>query len=88
MIADILERAASTDPEKILAATRQTNFKNHPVVSGPIQFDERGDNTAALTALIQIQPGKNPYDRLKIVMPKEFAQSDKIIFPAPQLWER
>ncbi|MGD8290470.1 MAG: ABC transporter substrate-binding protein [Desulfobacterales bacterium] len=88
VIADILERAASTDPEKILAATRQTNFKNHPVVSGPIQFDERGDNPAALTALIQIQPGKDPYDRLKIVMPKEFAQSDKIVFPAPQLWER
>ena len=26
--------------------------------------------------------------RVKIVAPKEFAQSDKIIFPAPQLWER
>jgi branched-chain amino acid transport system permease protein len=56
VIADILERAASTDPEKILAATRQTNFTNHPVVSGPIQFNEKGDNTGALTALIQVQP--------------------------------
>jgi branched-chain amino acid transport system substrate-binding protein len=40
VIADILERAGSTDPEKILAATRQTNYTNHPVVGGPIhRFD-------------------------------------------------
>ena len=26
--------------------------------------------------------------RVKIVAPKEFAQSDKIVFPAPQLWKR
>ena len=88
VIADIVERAGSTDPEKILAATRQTDFKDHPVVGGPIQFDEKGDNTGALTALVQIQPGDDPYDRLKIVLPEKFAQSDNIVFPAPQLWER
>lgn len=88
VIADILERAASTDPEKIIAATKQTNFKAHPVVGGPIQFDEKGDNTGAISALIQIQEGSTPVDQLKVVMPKEFAQSDKIVFPAPQLWER
>jgi len=88
VIADVLERAGSTDPEKILAATRQTNFKNHPLVGGPIQFDDKGDNTGALTALIQVQPDDDLLKRVKIVAPKEFAQSDKIIFPAPQLWER
>ena len=88
VIADILQRAGSTDPEKILAATRQTNFKNHPVVGGPIQFNEKGDNTGALTALIQIQPDADLLKRVKIVAPKEFAQSDKIVFPAPQLWKR
>jgi branched-chain amino acid transport system substrate-binding protein len=88
VIADVLERAGSTDPEKILAATRQTNFKDHPVVGGPIQFDEKGDNTGALTALVQVQPDDDLLKRVKIVAPKEFAQSDKIIFPAPQLWER
>jgi branched-chain amino acid transport system substrate-binding protein len=88
VIADILERAASTDPEKIVAATRQTNFTKHPVVSGPIQFDEKGDNTGALTALIQVQPDADLLKRVKIVAPKEFAQSDKIVFPAPQLWKR
>ncbi len=88
VIADVLERAGSTDPEKILSATRQTNFENHPVVGGPITFDEKGDNTGALTALIQVQPDDDLLKRVKIVAPKEFAQSDKIIFPAPKLWER
>jgi branched-chain amino acid transport system substrate-binding protein len=88
VIADILERAASTDPEKIVAAARRTNYQNHPVIGGPIQFDEKGDNTGALTALIQLQPGDEPFDRLKVVLPKTFAQSDDIVFPAPQLWER
>jgi branched-chain amino acid transport system substrate-binding protein len=88
VIADILERAGSTDSEKFLVAARQTNFKNHPVVGGPITFDEKGDNTGALTALIQIQPDDDLLKRVKIVAPKEFAQSDKIVFPAPQLWER
>jgi branched-chain amino acid transport system substrate-binding protein len=88
VIADVLERAGSTDPEKILVAARQTNFKDHPVVGGPITFDEKGDNTGALTALIQVQPDDDLLKRVKIVAPKEFAQSDKIIFPAPQLWER
>ena len=88
VIADILERAGSTDPDKILASAKQTNFKKHPVVGGTIQFDEKGDNTGALTALIQVQPDKDLLKRVKIVAPKEFAQSDNIVFPAPQLWKR
>ncbi len=88
VIADILERAASTDPDKIIAATRQTNFKNHPVIGGPVRFDEKGDNTGALTALIQVQPDQDLLKRVKVVAPKEFAQSGQIVFPWPQLWER
>ena len=88
VIADILERAGSTDPEKILAATRQTNYTNHPVVGGPIRFNDKGDNTGALTALIQVQPDHDLFKRVKIVAPKEFAQSGQIVFPWPQLWER
>ena len=88
VVADVLERAGSTKPDKILAALRQTAYKNHPLVGGPIQFDEKGDNQGALTALVQVQPDSDPLKRVKIVAPKEFAQSDKIVFPAPQLWER
>ncbi len=88
VIADILERAGSTDPEKILAATRRTNYTNHPVVGGPIRFNDKGDNTGALTALIQVQPDHDLFKRVKIVAPKEFAQSGQIVFPWPQLWKR
>jgi hypothetical protein len=53
-----------------------------------VQFNEKGDNTGALTALIQVQPDPDLLKRVKIVAPKEFAQSDEIVFPWPQLWER
>lgn len=88
VMANALERAGSTDPEKILAALKKTNYADHPVVGGPVQFDEKGDNTGALTALIQVQPDADPLKRVKIVAPKEFAQTDKLVFPAPQLWDR
>ena len=88
VMADALERAGSTDPEKILASLKQTNYADHPVVGGPVQFDEKGDNKGAMTALIQVQPDEDPLKRVKVVAPKEFAQTDKLIFPAPQLWDR
>lgn len=88
VIADVLERAGSTKREALLKALKETNLKDHPVVGGPIKFNEKGDNTGALTALVQIQPDADPLKRPKIVMPKEFSESDKIVFPAPQLWER
>jgi branched-chain amino acid transport system permease protein len=46
------------------------------------------DHRSPQTALIQVQPDADLLKRVKIVAPKEFAQSDKIVFPAPQLWER
>ncbi|KKL21573.1 hypothetical protein LCGC14_2444130, partial [marine sediment metagenome] len=64
------------------------NIADHPLVGGPIKFDTKGDNTGARTALIQIQPDNDPLKKAKILLPKKFAQSDKIVFPAPQLWER
>ena len=88
VIADALERAGSTDPDKVIAALSKTHFKDHPLVGGPVEFNEKGDNTGALTALIQVQPDPDLLKRVKIVAPKEFAQSDEIVFPAPQLWER
>ncbi len=88
VIADVLERAASTKPDDIVAALKKTNIADHPLVGGPIKFDAKGDNTGARTALIQIQPDNDPLKKAKIVLPKSFAQSDKIVFPAPQLWER
>ena len=88
VMADALERAAATDREAVLAALRQTDFKDHPLVGGSIQFDTKGDNLGAKTALIQVQPDPDPLKMVKVVLPKAFAQSDKIVFPAPQMWER
>jgi branched-chain amino acid transport system substrate-binding protein len=88
VLADALERAGSTKPDDIVAALRKTDFKDHPVVGGPIKFAPNGDNTGALTALIQVQPDPDHLKRVRVVLPKEFAQAPDYTFPAPQLWER
>jgi branched-chain amino acid transport system substrate-binding protein len=87
VVADALERAKSTDAGKIVAALRSTNFKDHPMVGDAIKFDENGDNLGATTAMVQVLPDADPLKRVKVVLPKRFAQAD-YVFPAPQLWER
>jgi branched-chain amino acid transport system substrate-binding protein len=82
VIADILERAGSTDPDKFVEAARKTNMKEHIVSGGPVQFDEHGDNVGASSAMVQIREG-----RAKVVFPKEFAEL-QVVFPIPKLWER
>ena len=88
VLADALERTASTKPDDIVDALRKTNLKEHPVLGGPIQFAKNGDNEGALTGLLQVQPDADISKRVKVVLPKDFAESDKITFPWPQLWER
>ena len=87
VLADALERAGSTDPEKLLGALKATNFKDHPMVGDAIKFKENGDNANAATAMVQVLPDPDPNKRVKVVLPKKFAEAD-YIFPAPQLWER
>jgi len=87
VIADALERAGSTEPEAILEALRKTNFKDQPMVGDPIKFAENGDNINAATAMVQILPDPDPLKRVKVVLPKKFAQAD-YVFPAPPLWDR
>ena len=86
--ADALERAGSVKADNIVSALKETNFKDHPVLGGPIQFADNGDNKGALTGLLQIQPDPVPAKRVRVVLPKKFAQSQEIVFPWPQLWER
>ena len=81
-IADILERAGTTDPDKFVEAARKTNIKDHVISGGNIQFDEHGDNIDASTAMIQIREG-----RARVVIPKEFAEL-QVVYPIPKLWER
>ena len=82
VIADILERAGSTDPDKFVEVARKTNIKEHVISGGPIQFDERGDNLGASTAMVQIREG-----RARVVFPKEMAEV-QVVYPIPKLWER
>jgi branched-chain amino acid transport system substrate-binding protein len=88
VLADALERAGSDKPDAIVAALRKTNFKNHPLLGGPVKFAPNGDNMGAMTGLIQVLPDPDPAKRVKVVLPKKFAQAKDYVFPAPQLWKR
>jgi branched-chain amino acid transport system substrate-binding protein len=82
VIADILERAGTTDPDRFVDAARKTNITDHIVSSGPIQFDEHGDNVNASTAMVQIREG-----RPRVIVPKQMAEVQPV-YPIPKLWER
>jgi ABC-type branched-subunit amino acid transport system substrate-binding protein len=83
VIADALGRAKSTKPEDIVAALRKTYFKQDLMVGLAVNFDERGDNINADTAMIQTLGGS-----IKVVLPSKAAET-KYVHPMPkQLWER
>jgi branched-chain amino acid transport system substrate-binding protein len=82
VIADILERAGTTDPDKFVEAGRKTNIKDHVISGGNIQFSENGDNIGASTAMIQVREGRS-----RVVLPREFAEV-QAVYPVPKLWER
>jgi branched-chain amino acid transport system substrate-binding protein len=79
LIGDALERAASTEPDALVAAIKKTSFKDGVTVSnGPVVFNDTGDNPNASTAMIQIL-GQKP----RVVWPREFAEQ-KFVFPRPK----
>ena len=79
VIADVLERARSTDPDAIVGALKQTNFTGGLMqYGGPIVFNELGDNPNAIPTMIQIL-GQKPV----AVWPRE-AAVQKFVFPRPR----
>lgn len=75
VLADALERAASTDAEAVKAALDETEISDHILAQdGPITFDEKGENVNAAGVFLQIQNGKHV-----VVYPKEFAEAEMII---------
>jgi branched-chain amino acid transport system substrate-binding protein len=83
VIADALERAKSTKPEDVVAALRKTYLMQDLMVGLAVNFDEKGDNINADTAMIQIFGGS-----IKVVLPDKVAEA-KYVHPMPkQLWER
>jgi branched-chain amino acid transport system substrate-binding protein len=79
VMADALERAKSTDPDAIVDAIKKTSLDGITIASGPIRFDENGDNQNAATSMIQILKGKP-----LVVRPKEVAQA-QVVFPRPKV---
>jgi branched-chain amino acid transport system substrate-binding protein len=57
VLADAINRAASTDPEKIRAALAATDLKPDQLMMGykGVKFDQTGQNVLAATYLIQLQ---------------------------------
>jgi branched-chain amino acid transport system substrate-binding protein len=79
VIADVLERARSADPDVIVEAMRKTNYTGGLMqYGGPIVFNEIGDNPNAIPTMIQIL-GQKPV----AVWPKE-AAVQKLVFPRPK----
>jgi branched-chain amino acid transport system substrate-binding protein len=79
VLADVLERAATTDPDAVVAAIKKTSFAGGVTVStGPVVFNETGDNPNASTAMLQIL-GQKP----KVVWPKDAAEQ-RFVFPRPK----
>jgi branched-chain amino acid transport system substrate-binding protein len=80
IVADVLERAKSTDPDAIVDALKKTNMTGGLMVyGGPIVFNELGDNPNAITTMIQIL-GQKPV----AVWPRE-AALQKFVFPRPKV---
>lgn len=72
VIADALERAGSTDADKLRDALAATDYTDTILPqSGPIRFDEKGENVNAAAVMVQIQDGVQ-----KVVFPEEFAESE------------
>jgi branched-chain amino acid transport system substrate-binding protein len=79
LIADILERAKSTDADTIVENIKKTNYANGLMqYAGPVVFDEIGDNPNAVTTMIQVLGQK-----AVAVWPKE-AAVQKFVFPRPK----
>jgi len=76
-LADAINRAGSTDPEKIRDALTKTDLKPNQLMMGyqGVKFDDTGQNVLAATYLIQLQ-GK----QYRLVWP-EAAASSKLQWP-------
>ncbi len=78
VLKDALERAASTDRDKIRDALAKTNLTDHILPQDAIRFDETGENVNATPALLQVQ-NRHPL----VVGPARFAEA-KAVFPVPK----
>ena len=76
LLADAIERAASTDRAKIIAALASSTFAGHVMPYGPTKFVD-GQNQGAAPVNTQVQGND-----IQVILPAAFA-SGKPIFPMP-----
>lgn len=74
---DALERARSTDPEKLREAIAQTSLSKIISPGGPVEFGATGQNKNALPTLMQVQDRE-----VKVVLPEKYANA-KPRYPVP-----
>jgi branched-chain amino acid transport system substrate-binding protein len=74
LLVDAIERAASSDREKIIEALNTSTFADHIMPYGPTKFVD-GQNTGAQAVNTQVQNGE-----IKIIFPADFANA-KPVFP-------
>jgi branched-chain amino acid transport system substrate-binding protein len=75
VLKDALERAASTDRDRVRDALAKTNLTDHILPQDAIKFDDTGEDVNASPALIQVQGG-----RPTVVGPARYAEA-KPVFP-------
>ena len=81
VLRDALERAASTDRDKLREALAATNLRDQ-IVPYPIAFDGKGQNEAARTLVMQVLKAQ-----IAVVHPAEYAEARAVI-PMPKWSER
>ena len=78
VLKDSLERAGSTDRDKLRDAIARTNLTDQILTQESIRFDDSGEAINATPALIQVQNGKPV-----VVGPAKYAEA-KPVFPVPK----
>jgi branched-chain amino acid transport system substrate-binding protein len=74
LLADAIDRAGSTDKDKVIAALASSTWDKHGMPYGPTKF-VNGQNEGAAPANTQVLGGK-----IEVIYPKEFASADAV-FP-------
>lgn len=77
VLMDAIERAGSTDRDKIRDALTQTDFEKHILPQWPIKFDATGQNVNAQAVLNQISNGQS-----QVVFPADYKTADPV-YPMP-----
>lgn len=78
LIADALERAGSADPQDLRDALSESSLDPLLAYTGPIEFDETGENVNAAPIVTQIQHGG-----VAQVYPGELAEAEPILPGVP-----